>query len=102
MIKKVMSLQQAASLIKSGQKLSIGGNALHRNPTAFCFELATRGLKNLKLYGAAQGLASDVLCAAESVDEIAFGFFGFENEYGLAVGMRKGCQEQKIKALEGP
>lgn len=102
MIKKVMGLKEAANLIKSGHKLAMGGNSLHRNPATLCFELATRGLKNLKLYGAAQGLGSDVLCATESVDTIAFGFFGFENEYGLAPGMRKGCQEGKIKALEGP
>jgi len=102
MEKKVMSLKDAVSLVKDGQMLGIGGNGLHRNPSVFCFDLARRGLKDLKLVAAAQGLASDSLCAADSVNEIYFGFFGFENEYGLAPGMRKGCQEGKIKPLEGP
>jgi glutaconate CoA-transferase subunit A len=102
MIKKIMGMQDAVKLVKDGQLLGIGGNSLHRNPNAFCFELAKCGLKGLTLCGTAHGVASDVLCAVGAVNKIYFGFFGFENEYGLAPGMRKGCQESKIKAMEGP
>ncbi|MDR2124300.1 MAG: hypothetical protein LBP38_04865 [Desulfovibrio sp.] len=95
-------MKSAVNLIKEGQLLGFGGNSLHRTPAAFGFELANRGLKKLKLCNTAQGIASDILCAMDAVDTLYFGFFGFENQYGLAPGMRKGCQEGKIKVMEGP
>lgn len=101
MFKKVMPMAAAVSLIKDNQLLALGGNALHRTPAAFAHHLARVGRKGLKVCGAAPGYASDVLCAAGCVDTIYFGFFGFENEYGLAAGMRKGCQSGMIKAIEG-
>jgi glutaconate CoA-transferase subunit A len=102
MINKVMDLKSAVNLVKDGQMLGMGGNSLYRNSVAFAFELAQKGHSKLKLCTAAHGIASDVLCAVGAVDTIYFGFFGFENLYGLAPGMRKGCQEGKIKAVEGP
>ncbi len=98
---KLRSLTEAVQLIQDGQLLAIGGNALHRTPAGFCHELAKQKRKGLKGAGAAPGYAMDVLCAVESMDEVYFGFFGFENEFGLAAGMRKGVQAGKIKAMEG-
>lgn len=98
---KLMSLAQAVELVQDGQMVSVGGNALHRTPAAFCHELAKAGRKNLIGAAAAPGYAMDVLCAAGSISEIYFGFFGFENEFGLAPGMRKGMQAGQIKAVEG-
>lgn len=101
MIKKVMSMAEAVDLIKENQLLAMGGNALHRTPAAFAHCLARAKVGGLKVCGAAPGYASDVLCAVGCVDTIYFGFFGFENEYGLAAGMRKGCQSGQIRAIEG-
>ncbi len=101
MISKLMTMPDAVRLVLNGQMLAVGGNALHRTPAAFCQELAMLKRTHLKGVGAAPGFAMDVLCAAESMNEVYFGFFGFENEYGLAPGMRKGIQSGKIKAIEG-
>jgi glutaconate CoA-transferase subunit A len=101
MLSKMKSLSEAAELVQNEQMIAVGGNALHRTPAAFCHELAKQGRKDLIGVGAAPGYALDVLCASECVSEIYFGFFGFENEYGLAPGMRKGIQEGKIRAVEG-
>ena len=100
MKKKLMTLAAAVELIGGGQMLGVGGNSLHRSPAAFCHELAGSGRKGFTMVGAAPGYASDVLCAAGCVDKIYFGFFGFENEFGLAPGFRQGCQEGRIKAVE--
>ena len=35
MQEKVMSLSQAADLVKDGMLLAVGGNAMHRNPSLF-------------------------------------------------------------------
>ena len=96
-----MSLPEAAGKITDGQLVAVGGNALHRSPVTFCREMAKQQRKGLRGVGAAPGLATDLLCAAGVLKEIYFGFFGFENEYGLAPGMRRGIQAGTLKALEG-
>ncbi len=98
---KLVSLEEAAELVQSNQVVAIGGNALHRNHVALCRAIAKNKPTGLTLVGPASGLAADILCAAGCAKEIWFGFFGFENEYGLAPGMRKGVQSGQIKAMEG-
>lgn len=101
MISKLKSMPEAVALVQNGQMVAVGGNALHRTPASFCHELAKCKRTGLVGVAAAPGYAMDVLCAAESLSTVYFGFFGFENEFGLAPGMRKGMQEGKIKAIEG-
>lgn len=96
-----MLLSSAVSLIKDSQTLAVGGSSLHRTPATFCHELAAMNKTALKVVSVFPGYAADVLCAADCVDTVYFSFFGFENEFGLAPGFRKGCQEGKIKAIEG-
>ncbi|MFX4262249.1 CoA transferase subunit A [Pelotomaculum propionicicum] len=98
---KLMPLSSAVSLIKDSQTLAVGGSSLHRTPAAFCHKLAAMNKTALKIVSVFPGYAADVLCAADCVDTVYFSFFGFENEFGLAPGFRKGCQEGKIKAIEG-
>lgn len=101
MFSKLTSLADAAKLIQDGQTISLSGNALHRNPAAFARELAKLNRNNLKIMGAAHGYAADILCATGAVSEIYFGFCGFENEYGLAPGIRQAIQSGSTKAIEG-
>lgn len=99
---KRMSLSQAADLIKDGMLLAVGGNAMHRNPTIFSLELTRRPLKNLKVCGAAPGIAADFLLATLQADTAYFGFFGLENEAGLAPGMRRAMEgDGPARAVEG-
>lgn len=100
MQEKLMSLTQATDLIKDDMLLAMGGNAMHRNPVLFALALSRRPLKNLKLCGAAPGIATDILMP--QADTAYFGFFGLENEAGLAPGMRKGMEgDGPVKAIEG-
>lgn len=92
MKEKVMSLDKALDLVQDGMLLAVGGNAMHRNPTLFSLGLTLRGAKNLKVCGAAPGIGADILCATGQADRAYFGFFGLENEAGLAPGMRKAMQ----------
>jgi len=103
MKEKVMSLSQAADLVKDGMLLGIGGNAMHRNPVLFSLALTQKPVKNLKTCGAAPGIATDILYSTFQADTAYFGFFGLENEAGLAPGMRKAMEgeEPKAKAMEG-
>jgi glutaconate CoA-transferase subunit A len=101
MKEKLMSLSAAADLVRDGMLLAIGGNAMHRNPALFCLELTKRSVKNLKLCGAALGIAADFLMASGQADTAHFGFFGLENEAGLAPGMRRAMEGGKARAIEG-
>ncbi len=102
MKEKLMSLSQAAGLIKDGMLLAVGGNAMTRTPAIFFLELSRRPLKNLKVCGAAVGIAGDFLMAAGKLDTAYFGFFGLENEAGLSPGMRKAMEGGgQVKAMEG-
>lgn len=98
---KVMSLSQATGLIKDGMLLAIGGNAMHRTPSLFTLALTKTPVKELKLCGAAPGLATDILLTSLQADTSYFGFSGLENEAGLSPGMRKGMEGGKVRAIEG-
>lgn len=102
MQEKLTSLSQATDLIQDGMLLAIGGNAMHRTPTLFSLALTKKPVKNLKLCGAAPGLATDILLASLQADTSYFGFSGLENEAGLCPGMRKGMEgDGPVKAIEG-
>jgi acyl CoA:acetate/3-ketoacid CoA transferase alpha subunit len=102
MKEKVTSLSKAVDLIKDGMLLATSGNAMHRNPTLFSLALTLRPVKELKVCGAAPGIAADILFATNQADTAYFGFFGLENEAGLAPGMRKSMQDDgPARAIEG-
>jgi len=102
MQEKMMSLSKATDLIKDGMLLAFGGNAMHRNPTLFSLALTQKSVKNLKTCGAAPGIATDIMYATNQADTAYFGFFGLENEAGLAPGMRKAMEgDGPAKAVEG-
>ncbi len=102
MREKLMSLSQAVGLIKDGMLLAVGGNAMHRNPSLFFLELTRQPVRNLKICGAAIGIAGDYLLSTLQADTAYFGFFGLENEAGLAPGMRKAMEKDgPARAVEG-
>lgn len=102
MREKIMSLSQATDLIKDGMLLAMGGNAMHRNPALFSLALTQKPVKELKVCGAAPGIAADILLATLQADTAYFGFLGLENEAGLAPGMRKAMEgDGPAKAMEG-
>lgn len=103
MKEKIMSLSAATDLIKDGMLLGMGGNAMHRNPALFSLALTQKPLKNLRVCGAALGIAADILLGTFQADTAYFGFLGLENEAGLAPGMRKAMEgeQPKARAVEG-
>ena len=75
---------------------------MHRTPSLFFLELTKRPTRNLKICGAALGIAADYVFATLQADTAYFGFFGLENEAGLAPGMRKSMEKDgPARAVEG-
>jgi len=85
---KVVSLQEAAGLLKSGQMLALGGTTLYRRPMAFVRALLSRhdragDPQDLTLLAFTAGLESDLLVGAEMVSHMRTCYFGLEI-FGLA------------------
>jgi glutaconate CoA-transferase subunit A len=100
MSSKVITLPQAASLIRDGDMVALGGNVLHRGPFALARQLATAGKRNLHLVKTAVCYEADILCAAGCANKISAGFVGYETQYGLCAHYRKGVEGGKVTADE--
>lgn len=97
---KMVSLEEAASWIHSGDLLALGGNVLHRSPNAFVRELARQGKKDLELVKTAGAYDIDLLCAAGAVRAVSAGFVGYENQFGLCPHYRKAVESGVVEAKE--
>ena len=97
---KLVSLQEAAKLVKDGSHLAIGGNVLHRAPMAFLRQLLVDGKKGLHLIKTAGAQDVDLLCAGGCVDSVDAGFISYETKYGLAMHYRKAVEAGTVKANE--
>lgn len=100
MINKVMSMEEAISLIQDEDMIAIGGNVLHRAPMAAAREIVRQNKKNLKVVKTAGAHEVDILCAGDSVQSVDAGFISYETEYGLATHYRKAVESGKVKANE--
>lgn len=96
---KQTSIQEAVGTIDNGALLALGGNALHRSPIAFVFELIRQGKKDLSLIKTAGALDVDSLALAKSIRSVHAGYIGFEM-FGLAPNYRKGVQKEEITVHE--
>ena len=68
---KVINLQEAASMVKDGMVLGMGGIHSHEAPSAFARELIRQGVKNLTIVPTnASGYQSDILIGAGCVKTI--------------------------------
>jgi glutaconate CoA-transferase subunit A len=97
---KLVSLEEAAALVRDGQTLALGGNLLYRIPAAFARELARQGRKGLRLVKTAGNYEIDLLCRSGSVSSVVAGFVSFEGEFGLAQGFRRAVEEGRVRFEE--
>lgn len=97
---KITTLKDAANFIENGMTLAIGGNVLHRSPSAFVRELVRQGKKNLKIVKTAGAHDVDLLTLGKCVASVDAGFISYETEFGLAPFYRKAVQSGEIKANE--
>ncbi|RMF92704.1 MAG: CoA transferase subunit A [Nitrospinota bacterium] len=100
MQEKVMTLEAGGKLLQDGDLVALGGNTLHRSPSAFVRELARQGKRDLKVVKTAGAYDIDLLCAAGVVSEVYAGYVGFENLFGLAPHYRKAVEEGRVRVWE--
>src|SRR5438045_7952719 len=70
---KVVSLAEAAALVKDGDHVALSGFACARNATAFSHELIRQGRRDLTLSAAILGMDADLLVGAGRVRRLVYG-----------------------------
>jgi glutaconate CoA-transferase subunit A len=99
-MKKVKTIEEAASLVPDGDRLAMGGLLLQRIPSAFARELARQGKKGLKVMKTAANYDFDLLSFAGCLEEVAAGYVSFEAEFGLAPNFRRSVEEGRVRFEE--
>jgi len=97
---KRVSLAEAASAVRDGTILAVGGNTLHRAPVAFLHELIRLGVSGLEVVKTAGSYDIDVLCAAGTVRAVAAGYVGYETPFGMAPAYRRAVESGVVEARE--
>lgn len=97
---KLVTLAQAAALVKDGDMVAFGGNVLHRAPMAMARELVRQEKKGLRLVKTAGAMEVDMLCLGGCVSSVDAGFISYETEFGLASHYRKAVESGAVRANE--
>jgi glutaconate CoA-transferase subunit A len=98
---KVQSLAEAASLVRSGDCLALGGMTLYRRPVAFVNALLRQpdGPRDLTLMCFTCGYESDLLIGAGRVRCVRTCYFGLE-AFGLAPMFTQAANRGEIEIME--
>ena len=97
---KVVSLEEAASRVKDGMMISIGGNHSHEAPSAFCRELVRRGVKNLTAVPSnAAGYQLDILIGGGCVKTLYNSYCGLDY-VGAAPSFRRCAETGTLDVIE--
>ena len=98
---KLTSLQDAASLVKSGWTLALGGMTLYRRPVALVRALlqAELRLTDLTLLCFTASYESDLLVGAGMVSTVRSCYFGMEI-FGLAPMFTEAANQGRIRIIE--
>jgi len=98
MMRKILSIEQAAATVPDGCTLAIGGLSMNSSPMALVRELVRQKKRNLTVVAIVNGMAIDWLVAAGCVRRIISGLVSFEG-MGLAPNFRHAVETGRV-ALE--
>jgi glutaconate CoA-transferase subunit A len=101
---KLISLEQAAEIVQSGDTLALGGMTLYRRPMAFVRALLRRWQKistptNLTLLAFTASIESDLLVGSGMVRRVRTCYFGLEI-FGLAPMFTYAANHGEIEIVE--
>jgi len=96
---KVMSLEEAASLVNDGDHVALGGCTMSRTPIAAIWALIRAGRKNLKVSRSIVSTEGDLLFASGAANHIMTSWFSQGIVWGVSKVMRH-YTEQKLARFE--
>ncbi len=97
---KAQSLREAIAAIPDGSSIALGGNTVHRSPSAAVHELVRQGKRDLTLIKTAGAYDIDLLCGAGCVARLLVAYVGFENLQGLAMRFRSAIESGRVRLEE--
>ena len=97
---KVVSLPEAIAMIPDGAVVALGGNTVHRSPSAAVHEIVRQGRRGLDVVKTAGAYDVDLLCAAGCAAAVSAGFIGFETPFGMALAYRRAVETGAVEARE--
>ena len=96
---KVMSLEEAASLVNDGDHVAIGGCTMSRTPIAMIWALIRAGRKSLKVSRSIVSTEGDLLFASGAANHIMTSWFSQGIVWGVSKVMRH-YTEKKLARFE--
>jgi glutaconate CoA-transferase subunit A len=93
---KLISLSEAAALVKDGSSIVCPSFGYEKVSFAFIRELVRQQKKGLYLYGSGMNVDADILIGAGCIATAEIGHIGFEN-IGLAPCFRRAAESQRLK-----
>ena len=97
---KLTTLADAISAVANGHTVALGGNTLHRGPSAAVHELVRQGRRGLEIVKTAGAYDVDLLCGTGVAGAVSAGFVGFETVFGLAPSYRRAVEGGRVEARE--
>jgi glutaconate CoA-transferase subunit A len=97
---KVMSLEEAAKLVKDGDKLGVGGSTLSRTPMAMIWQLIRDNRKHLEVSRCITSSDGDLLFASGVADKIITSWFSQGIVWGISRVMRHYVESGKAQYEE--
>ena len=94
------SLSEAVEAIADGSVIALGGNTVHRSPSAAVHEIVRQGKRDLTLIKTAGGYDVDVLVGGGCVARIIAAYVGFENLQGMAPQFRAAVEQGRVTLQE--
>ncbi len=85
---KVMSLEEAAALVKDGEHVGLGGSTISRTPMAMIWALVRAGKKNLTVSRSITSTEGDILLASGASQHIVTSWFSQGIVWGVSRIMR--------------
>lgn len=96
---KIISLAEAAALVRDGDTLALGGMTLYRRPVAFVRALLKTDVRDLTLLCFTAAYESDLLIGAGRVRAVRSCYFGFE-AFGLAPMFTARAARGDVRVIE--
>jgi len=97
---KTTGLDEAIASIPDGSKVALGGNTVHRTPSAAVHEMVRQKKRDLTVIKTAGGYDVDLLCGAGCVARLIVAYVGFENLQGLALQFRSAIEGGRVTLEE--
>ncbi|MBI2987364.1 MAG: CoA transferase subunit A [Deltaproteobacteria bacterium] len=97
---KLLSLEEAVSLIPSGSAVALGGLGLYGAPMGFVREMIRQRIRDLSLIlSPGASMQADLLIGAGCVREVQCSYIGFE-DLGLAPNFRRVAESGKLRIVD--